>query len=66
MINGTDLGADEVATFVAMVTAASVTMKQSESQRRLYVRLMVDGLRPTAQQGAAQHRGAGRATKRGR
>lgn len=59
----TDLSADEVATFVAMVTTASVAMDQPKSQRRLYVRLMVDGLRPTADRGEAQRKVTDRASR---
>ena len=44
----TDLTADDVATFVAMVTTASVAMNQPKPQRRRYLRLMVDALSPAA------------------
>ena len=39
-----DLTPEEVATFVAMVTTASVAMNHSEPQRRRYLRLMADSL----------------------
>jgi AcrR family transcriptional regulator len=39
-----DLTADEVATFVAMVTTASVAMNQPKPARRRYLHLMVDAL----------------------
>jgi AcrR family transcriptional regulator len=39
-----DLTADEIATFVAMVTTASVAMNQPKPARRRYLRLMVDAL----------------------
>lgn len=43
-----DLQADEVATFVAMVTTASVALNQPMPQRRRYLGFMVDALRPRA------------------
>lgn len=44
----TDLTADEVANFVAMVTAASVAMNHPAPLRRRYLGLMVDALSPAA------------------
>lgn len=63
----TDLTAEEVATFVAMVTTASVAMNQSRPQRLRYLRLMVDALSPAAAQNEArpQHKEPG-ASKRTR
>ena len=57
----TDVTAEEVATFVAMVTTASVAMNQPKRHRRRYISLMVDALRPTASQ--TQRKNTGRATK---
>jgi AcrR family transcriptional regulator len=48
-----DLTADEVATFVAMVTTASVAMNQPKPVRRRYLHLLVDSLSPAAAQGAS-------------
>jgi len=42
----TDLTSEEVATFVAMVTTASVAMDQPKPLRRRFLALMVDALRP--------------------
>ena len=50
----TDLTADEVATFVAMITTASVAMNQPKPQRLRYLRLMVDALSPAAAQNEAR------------
>ncbi len=64
-----DLTADEVATFVAMVTTASVAMNQPKPARRRYLRLMVDALtlNTTSVQappaGNGQHQGSRRARK---
>lgn len=51
-----DVSADEVASFVAMVTAASVAMNQPKAQRRRYLHLMVDALSPAAAQGSSLRR----------
>jgi AcrR family transcriptional regulator len=48
----TDLTAEEVATFVAMVTTASVAMDQPKPLRRRYLSLMVDALSQAAAVGA--------------
>ena len=48
-----DLTPEEVATFVAMVTTASVAMNHSEPQRRRYLRLMADALIVAKEDGAA-------------
>ncbi len=63
-----DLTADEVATFVAMVTTASVAMNQPKAARRRYLRLMVDALRPTPAQDTArrQRKSTSRASKAAR
>lgn len=50
----TDLTPDEVATFVAMITTASVAMNQPKPQRLRYLRLMVDALSPAAAQNEAR------------
>ena len=50
----TDLTADEVATFVAMITTASVAMNQPKPQRLRYLRLMVHALSPAAAQNEAR------------
>ena len=55
-----DVNAGEVASFVAMVTAASVAMNLPKSQRRRYLHLMVDALSPAAAQGSSLHRGGSR------
>lgn len=44
----TDLSGEEIATFVVMVTSASVAMDQSKPLRRRYLALMVDALRPAS------------------
>jgi AcrR family transcriptional regulator len=44
----TDFTAEEVATFVAMITTASVAMDQPKPLRRRYLALMVDALSPAA------------------
>lgn len=46
----TDLSSEEVATFVAMVTTASVAMDQPKALRLRYLALMVDALSPAAAQ----------------
>lgn len=43
-----DLTSDDVATFVAMVTTASVAMNQPKPLRRRYLSLMFDALSPAA------------------
>ncbi|KUI27778.1 TetR family transcriptional regulator [Mycobacterium sp. IS-1496] len=43
-----DLTSDDVATFVAMVTTASVAMNQPRPARRRYLSLMFDALNPAA------------------
>ena len=43
-----DLTSDDVATFVAMVTTASVAMNQPKPLRRRYLSLMFDAFSPTA------------------
>jgi AcrR family transcriptional regulator len=43
-----DLTSDDVATFVAMVTTASVAMNQPRPMRRRYLSLMFDALNPAA------------------
>lgn len=43
-----DFTAEEVATFVAMITTASVAMDQPKALRRRYLTLMVDALSPAA------------------
>lgn len=48
-----DVSAREVASFVAMVTAASVAMNQPKAQRRRYLNLMVDALSPAAAQSSS-------------
>jgi hypothetical protein len=64
-----DLTADEVATFVAMVTTASVAMNQPKPARRRYLQLMVDALTPNTTSvqappaGDSQHQGSSRARK---
>jgi AcrR family transcriptional regulator len=45
-----DLTADDVATFVAMVTTASVALDQSPELRRRYLSLMLDALNPVGAQ----------------
>ena len=52
----TDVSAREVASFVAMITAASVAMNQPKRQRRRYLHLMVDGLSPAAAQSSSLQR----------
>ncbi|MCX2934570.1 helix-turn-helix domain containing protein [Mycobacterium sp. CVI_P3] len=47
----TDFTAEEVATFVAMITTASVAMDQPKPLRRRYLALMVDALSPAAAAG---------------
>ncbi|QZT61412.1 TetR/AcrR family transcriptional regulator [Mycolicibacterium austroafricanum] len=61
----TDLTADEVATFVAMVTTASVALNQPKRQRRRYLSLMVDALRPAAapKRSTGNHGGAEQASE---
>lgn len=59
----TDLTADEVANFVAMVTAASVAMDHPAPLRRRYLGLMVDALSPAAAQDAARRNRSGRVSK---
>jgi AcrR family transcriptional regulator len=46
----TDLTADDVATFVAMVTTASVALDQPPELRRRYLSLMLDALNPAGAQ----------------
>ena len=64
-----DLTADEIATFVAMVTTASVAMNQPKPARRRYLRLMVDALTLDVTpvraplSGDAHHRDSSRARK---
>ncbi|MGB8389756.1 TetR/AcrR family transcriptional regulator [Mycobacterium sp.] len=64
-----DLTADEVATFVAMVTTASVAMNQPKPARRRYLRLMVDALTlnttsvRASPSGDGQHQGSHRPRK---
>jgi AcrR family transcriptional regulator len=41
-----DLSADDMITFVAMVTTASVALNQPPSERRRYLNLMLDALNP--------------------
>ncbi|KUI26438.1 TetR/AcrR family transcriptional regulator [Mycobacterium sp. GA-2829] len=43
-----DLTSDDVATFVAMVTTASVAMNQPRAMRRRYLSMMFDALNPPA------------------
>ena len=59
----TDLTADEVATFVAMITTASVAMNHPAPQRRRYLGLMVDALSPVAAQDSAKRRRTAGASK---
>jgi AcrR family transcriptional regulator len=67
-----DLTADEVATFVAMVTTASVAMNQPKPARRRYLRLMADALtlsttpEPASPSVDEQQQGAHRAHKSAR
>jgi len=64
-----DLTAEEVATFVAMVTSASVAMNQPKPARRRYLRLMVDALTldttsvRASPVGDGRHQGSHRARK---
>jgi AcrR family transcriptional regulator len=51
-----DLTSEEVATFVAMVTTASVAMNQPKPLRRRYLALMVDALSAAAGQNTAMRR----------
>lgn len=54
-----DLTAEEVATFVAMVTTASVAMDQPKPMRRRYLALMVDALSPAAGRNTSMRHGDG-------
>jgi len=45
-----DITADDLPTFVAMVTTASVALNQAPEVRRRYLSLMVDALNPTSAQ----------------